>query len=413
MLNHELLIPSVLIIGLVASSAYYLSMLYSAREFFRSWKEPAPAGELPPISILKPLKGLDVGLFANLASLCEQDYERFQLILGVADSADPALSVVRQLQTAYPQADITPVVDPRVYGTNYKISNLHNMYRHAKHDLIVIADSDIRVQRDHLRRLATGLRDPRVGLVTCLYRAVNAGGLPSALETLFINTDFCGMVLVARKVEPLRYAFGATIGIRRHVLTEVGGFLPIANYLADDYQLGQRVAARGYTLALNDQLVDTVTDVGGWRRLYQHQMRWARTQRICRPGGYFASVLTHGTFWACATLLCGRLGSPGSLAALAVIGLRIFAAATLSRHYLRTGTRIRDLALVPIKDLCLSVVWLLAFVGDTVSWNGRRLQVLPSGEMLDLTANAPTAGAWSGAPVPPLPEQRPTVPPLP
>lgn len=409
-LGHLFTIQCLLIIGLVASAAYYLGMLYSAWEFFRSWRDPEPSTELPPITVLKPLKGLDPGLLGNLSTLCEQDYDRFQLVFGVADDDDPAVGVVRELQAAFPHVDISLVVDSRVYGSNYKVSNLHNMYRHAKHDLIVLADSDIRVQHDHLRRLASELRDPRIGLVTCLYRAVATGALTSRLEALFVNTDFCGMVLVARKVERPRYAFGATIAMRRAVLDEIGGFLPIANHLADDYELGHRVAERGYVLALSSQVVETVTSIGTWRHLFRHQLRWARTNRVCRPGGYFGSFLTHGTFWACATLLYGRAGSLSWLAAAAVLALRNLAAARLTSSHLHAPMRRTDWLLLPVKDLLISGIWVLSFLGNTVWWSGRRFRVLANGEMTDLTPNAPPGGVWQPDTLPPLPESTPSSP---
>ena len=389
------LIDLVLAIGLGASTWYYLTMLYSAREFFSRAPSPDPAQDLPPITILKPLKGLDEGLYENLASLCEQDYGRFQIVFGVNDPSDPAVSVVRRLQAAYPRVDIELVVDARIYGTNYKISNLHNMYRFAKHEIIALADSDIRIGRHCLRRLVSRLRDPGVGLVTCPYRAVNKGALPTLIETLFINTDFFGMVMVARKVERARYAFGATIAMRREVLDEIGGFLPLVNHLADDYQLGNRVAVRGYELALSEEVVDTVISVGSWQRLLQHQLRWARTYRICRPGGYFGSIFTHGTLWALLTVLCNRFSAASVAAAASVVALRYVAGAVLSWRDLRADTRWYELLLLAPKDLFISAIWFLAFVGDTVWWSGRHFRVLPNGEMLDLTPGHPTpAPAW-------------------
>ncbi|OFV89104.1 MAG: hypothetical protein A3J75_03400 [Acidobacteria bacterium RBG_16_68_9] len=388
--SNGFLVQVLLLIGLLVSAGCYLLMLYSGREFFsaRRRRPPVPH-QLPPVTVLKPLKGLDVGLHRNLASLCEQDYGPFQIVFGVADGDDPAAALVRRLQAEYPQVDITLVVDARAYGTNYKVSNLHNMYRSAQHDVIVIADSDIRVQRDYLRRLVGHLQDPKVGLVTCLYRATHTGGLPTLMETLFINTDFANMVLVARKVERAAYAFGATIAIRRAVLDEIGGFLPLASQLADDYHLGYRVTQRGYEIALADQVVDTVIAVGTWQRLLQHQLRWARTYRICRPGGYFGTLLTHGPFWALLNVIYHDFSPLSGAASLAVVGLRYASAAILCRHYLRTELSLGQLLLVGPKDLLVSAVWFLAFLGDTVWWSGRRFRVQRNGEMIDVTPGLP------------------------
>jgi ceramide glucosyltransferase len=379
------LLDAILTFTLGSATASLLIMLHSARELFSGWRDPPPEGSLPPVTILKPLKGLDVELYENLLSLCGQDYPDIQLVCGVTGETDPAAAVVRRLQREHPHLDITLVVDPRDYGANHKVSNLHNMYRHAKHDVIVIADSDIRVGRDYLRRLVPPLQNPKVGAVTCLYRAVRKDGLPTLIESLFINTDFCGMVMVARKVERATYAFGATIALRRAVLEEIGGFLPIANYLADDYQLGNRVARRGYSLVLSDQVVDTITRVKGWRHLLQHQLRWARTYRVCRPRGYFASIVTHASFWAVVNAAAHGFSAPSCTISLALLCLRQFAAHRLCQHHLGCGLTARELLLVIPKDLLVSMVWFLAFLGNTVTWSERRFRVLRSGEMVDIT----------------------------
>jgi ceramide glucosyltransferase len=319
--------------------------------------------------------------------LCQQDYDRYQLIFGVADAADPAVAVVRQLQAAYPNVDIELVVDGRIYGSNHKVSNLHNMYQHAKHDVIVIADSDIRVETNYLRGLIKPLDEPGTGLVTCLYRARSAGGWATLVESLFVNTDWCHMVLVARKVERTSYAFGATIAMKRTILDEIGGFLPIADYLADDYQLGQRVVERGYQAVLADQVLETLISLGSWRRLIQHQLRWARTYRICRPGGYFGSVLTHGTLWALRNVLFHGFAPTSILVSTAVLALRHFGAGMLCWRYLQTDTKAWELLLLVPKDLFISFIWFLAFAGDTVTWSGRRFRVFRSGRMVDLTVD--------------------------
>src|SRR6185369_5660824 len=163
--------------------------------------------------------------------------------------------------------------------------------------------SDIRVGPNYLARVVEPLQDRHVGLATCIYRAIDTGGVPTLVESLFVNTDFAALVMLARKIEKSSYAFGATIAMRREVLDEIGGFLPIVNLLADDYELGYRIAQRGYRLELSAEVVDTVLAVGTWRRLFDHQLRWARTYRINRLGGYFGSILTHGTFWAAANLV--------------------------------------------------------------------------------------------------------------
>jgi ceramide glucosyltransferase len=396
------MVTIILAVGCLITTALYLIGLYSANEFFR---RDAPLADPPhePVTVLKPLKGLDIGLYENLASLCRQSYEKFQLLFGVADPHDPAAAVVRRLQREFPDIDMELVVDERVYGANYKVSNLHNMYRRAKYDIIVIADSDIRVGPRYLSKLAAGLKDGRNGIVTCLYRAVNNGGLPTLIESLFINTDFAALVMLARKVERASYAFGATIAMRREVLDEIGGFLPIANYLADDYQLGYRVVQRGYESALCNEIVETHIAVRNWRQLVTHQLRWARTYRIERPGGYFGSLITHGTFWALMNVLYHQFSPLSCIASIGVLAVRYTSAANFAWRWLHTDTSRWQLLLVAPKDLFVSFVWFLAFAGNTVVWSGRRFRVLRSGEMKDLTPPPPTTTL--DTPLPDLPEE--------
>ncbi len=380
-------------IGILVSLAFYLTGYYGARDFFcthggRSNGHAHDDSMLPGVTVLKPLKGLDADLYGNLATFCRQDYPRFQIVLGVADPDDPAVQVVRRLQADYPRVRIDLVIDKRVYGTNYKVSNLHNMYRAAAHDVIVIVDSDIRVPVDYLRRIVVPLGDRAVGVVTCLYRAVNTGGMPTLTESLFINTDFSPSVLVARIVEKPTYAFGATMALRRSTLDEIGGFLPLANFLADDYHLGYRVAARGYQLVLSDLVVETVLAVGSWRRLFDHQLRWARTYRNCRPGGYFASILTHGVLWAAVNVLYNHFSPTACFVAAAVCAVRIVTASVIGNRYLHASLRPREALLIPLKDLVVSMMWGLAFLGDTVRWSGNEFRVLRDGQMVLTTAPA-------------------------
>jgi len=390
-LSH--LLQLIIAVGILAALFFYFVGYYGARDFFsraqRGRQPDRDAASLPTVTVLKPLKGLEVDLFENLSTFCRQDYPTFQIVFGVADRDDPAIQVVRQLQTQYPSVQIDLVIDGRIYGTNYKISNLHNMYQVAKHDVIVLADSDIRVRSDYLRRLVTQLDDPGVGLVTTLYRAVTTGGLPTLVESLFINTDFAPMVLVARVVEKPSYAFGATMALRRTTLDAIGGFLPLANYLADDYYLGHRIAERGYRLALSDMVVETVLAVGGWRRLFDHQLRWARTYRNCRPGGYFGSILTHGTLWATLNLLFSNFSPLACLVAAVVYGVRITVASTIANRYLHAPLRWQEAVLIPLKDLFVSAVWVLCFLGDTVHWSGHTFRVLEDGQMVRVSPSLP------------------------
>jgi len=392
-----LLTEIVVVVGLGASVWFYVTGCIGARRVLvprpRQAVRSDPPGGWPGVTILKPLKGLDADLFENLSTFCRQDYGPFQLVFGVADAADPAVQVVQRLRDHYPNVCIDLVIDARVYGTNYKISNLENMYASARFDLLVIADSDIRVRSDYLCRIVEALQDPGVGVATCLYRATSTGDLPSFVESLFVNTDFVPMVLVAGVVETPTYAFGATMALRRSVLDEVGGFRALTNYLADDYYLGFKVAQRGYRLVLIDMVVETVLAVGSWRRLSEHQLRWARTYRSVRPAGYFASILTHGMFWSLVFLLLNGFSGQGWLVVLAMASLRVWTARYIANHHLHAALDWKQGLAVPFKDLFVTSVWFTAFLGNTVHWSGHEFRVQRDGELERLSPPLPVAQA--------------------
>ena len=284
-------------IGMAASVWFSLTAMYSGWDFFtrrRTEDEPSPDWT-PAVTVLKPLKGLDPELAENLATFCQQEYAPLQIVFGVADARRSRRRRGARTAAAYPALDIELIIDPRLHGTNDKVSNLINMYRAAKHDVLVLADEDIRVPRGYLRRVVAPLRDERIGLVTCMYRARPArANLPTRLWCLTINTTLTPQILVARKVETPTYAFGATMALRRSTLEAVHGFEEIASMLADDYQLGNRIAARGLRLWLSECVVDTILEIGSWRGLLHHQLRRARTNRSHRPIGYFGTVITPG-----------------------------------------------------------------------------------------------------------------------
>lgn len=389
--------------------AYCLFALYAADSFFRrarrSREATLPPESYPPVTLLKPLRGPGVGLYKNLASFCSLDYPApVQIVLGVADPADPAVEVARRLRRDFPECDITLVVDPRPLGTNRKVANLHNMAAHAKHDILVISDSDIRVRPDYLRSLVAPLADPEVGLVTCLYRGAPALGWPTVVESLLINTDYLVKVLVAQRVEPLRYAFGASIAIRRAALERIGGFAAIADYLADDYLLGNRVAAAGYRVALSPHVVETVLDSRTWRDLLRHQIRWGRTHRTCRPSGYFFTVLTQPTLWATLYLLASGFSTRAWAAWVLAVGVRMATLGVLFERYIPDPVTRRRLWSLPAIDLLASVLWAAAFLGRRVEWAGESYTVHLDGRMTPLPQ---VAGELASAPAP-----RPAHPPL-
>jgi ceramide glucosyltransferase len=384
---------TIAVIGVVVGTGYYAFGLYAAWAFFRrrARRQERSDGLLPPVTLLKPLKGLGVDLEANLESFCRLDYPEYQILFAVADPDDAAVPVVERLRARYPHLDMRLVVNPAALGSNRKVSSLIHMMPFATHDIFVLSDSDIRVPHDYLQQIVQGFASPDVGLVTCLYRGVPSDQLPTRLEALFVNTDFMPMVFVANQVEKFRYAFGATIALRRSALDAIGGFGAIADHLADDYQLGYQITAAGYRAVLSPLIVETHLDSETWSALAQHQLRWARTYRVCRPAGYFFTILTHGTSWATALLLLSGFSAVGGLAFVTTVGVRLAEAAVVGGGYVGSRQTLRDLWLIPVKDWLLTALWFTSFLGNDVEWGGERLIVQADGLMAPVRPSAAPA----------------------
>ena len=290
-------------LGCLSSSIYYLICCWGARTFLRERKaggsarstQTRPSQTLPPISILKPLKGTDPDIYESFRSHCLQDYPEFEIIFGVSDPADPAVASVEQLEREFPDRAIRLVVSPNKLGANVKVSNLEQMLASTRFEHLIVNDSDIGVQPDYLRRVIGPLADERVGMVTCLYRGVAANTFGSRLEALGIATDFCPGVLVARHLEGgIRFGLGSTLGFRRKDLERIGGFRAVVDYLADDYELGHRIAGLGLQVQLSDVVVETHLPAYDFNGFLAHQLRWARGVRDARAAGYFGLILTYG-----------------------------------------------------------------------------------------------------------------------
>lgn len=334
----------------------------------------------PPVTILKPVCGLDPGLYENLRSFCIQDYPSYQVVFGVRDRADPAIPVVERVIRDFPHRDLQLVVDDTVVGTNLKISNLANMLRMAKHEILVIADSDMRVGADYLKAVVAPFFDAEVGAVTCLYRGTAAPGVASQLGAMFINDWFLPSALVAMAFDEPRFCFGATMAVRRKVLEGIGGLRALASELADDYMLGKLVSDRGFRVRLAPYVVENVVLESSLQQLYLHALRWARTVRLVRPLGYGFSFITYTTPMA----LLFALASGFSAAALAVLAgalaLRLLLHYGVRRRFgTRGGTRPW---LVPVGDVLGFVVWCASFMGQSVRWRNEKFSVDSDGQLV-------------------------------
>src|SRR6202521_4201073 len=367
------------ILGCVSSSIYYLLCLWSALVFLREREAGGGAcltQTLPSVSVLKPLKGTDPDIYESFRSHCLQDYPEYEIIFGVSDPGDPAIESVKRLQREFPDRRIELVVSPKILGANVKVSNLAQMLAEARYDHLIVNDSDIRVEPDYLRSVTLPLADSRVGLVTCLYRGVAGATLGSRLESLGISTDFCAGVLAARQLEGgIRFGLGSTLVFRRAELEKIGGFASIVNHLADDYELGKRIADLGLAVRLSDVVVETYLPAYDVPDFFAHQLRWARGVRDARSGGYFGLAFTFGILWALLAVAAsgGALWSWGTLAS--TVFLRFAVALAVGWKVLRDRQVLRYVWMIPLRDLVAVVVWIVSLGGHTVTWRGDQFKL--------------------------------------
>lgn len=373
---------TVLFIGIACfATLYYLFALWCVHSFF-SRKPSRSSDWAPPVSILKPVKGLDEEAFENFVSFCRQDYPAYEVLFGVESKEDPAVPAIQRLIQAFPELDIQLIVVESVRAANQKVGVLAALTQRARHDLLIISDSDIRVPPNYLKEIVAPFQEPKIGMVTCLYRARGAKNLPAALESLMIHLDFFPAVLVAERLEGLGFGLGATMAIRKSALASIGGFERLRDYLADDYLLGRLIHQAGYRLVLSTLIVDIIQqrlDMGGFLK---HQLRWARTYRACRPKGYFASILIHGVFFSMTYLLISDF-SPLGWMLLSVTGtVRLLMGALILGRYLKEAGWLAILLLLPVKEILSTGIWGLAFLGNKVSWKEATFQLERDGRMI-------------------------------
>lgn len=370
----------------VAGMAYYLFAIIAARAFL-SARRAKLVPFAPGVSILKSLKGVDPGMLDAFRSHCRQTCAgEFELLFGVSVLDDPAVQAVQHLQSEFPDRAIHLVECPERLGTNGKVSTLVQLAMHARHAFLLVNDSDISVTPHYLERvmahfapasMQTQHPSPKpVGLVTALYRGRAHGTLGSRLESLGIAADFMPSVLVARLIEGgLRYGLGSTLAVSREALQRIGGFEALVDYLADDYELGERIHKAGYRVVLSSEVVETSIPAYAWSGFCDHQLRWLRTVRDARPGGYAGLLFTHGFTLALVNVIASGL-SPLSLWLLAMsFFLRIALAMTVGAQVLGDHQVLPTLWLLPLRDVIATGLWIAGFAGNTIVWRGERFQV--------------------------------------
>ena len=387
---NSMLIQALPFIIILPPLVYALLSLYCAQSFFamaweRGRRDSSPGNDfLPPVSILKPVKGMDAQSFENFSSFCRQQYPSFQIIFAAASADDPVIPVIRQLIAEFPHIDMELVVDDRIYGPNYKVCNLINAFPRAKHDILIVCDSDIQVPPNYLTAVCSPFADPKVGLVTSLYRSSATDGVATAVEALGFCTEMIPNVMTAVKLEGLTFALGASMAVRRDALAAIGGFEGLVGYLADDYQLGNKIHRAGYRLELSACFVESIMHRDSLRTVLSRQLRWARTMRVSRPTGYLASGLTQPMPAAVLALIATNASWAGVAAVALLYMVRAVVATFFSRRYVRDRLLPRYLWLLPVRDIFSFGTWALSFLGNRVRWRGHLYRVLPGGWLREL-----------------------------
>jgi ceramide glucosyltransferase len=355
-----------------AATAYYLlALVATVRQLLARART---AKVWPPVSILKPIHGHDPDFYHAIRSHAIQDYPDFEILFGVRGPEEGATADIQRLAAEFPDRHIR-IVQVKRESSNGKVGALADLAKVARHPVLLVNDSDIFVEPGYLQQVVAPLEDECVGVVTCLYRARAESG-PSRWEAIGLETEFVPSVLVARLLGQSRFALGSTMVFRAEQIRQIGGFEAVEDYIADDYHLGARVAGLGYKVALAKTVVET--DLGGetWGAVWQHQLRWSRTIRVARPGGYAGYVVTHATLWALVALAAGawRL-------ALASLTIRMAVGVLTSAAVLGERQILSDFWLIPLRDLWGVAVWAAGLFGETVQWRDKTLQLARSGKI--------------------------------
>ncbi len=371
---------AVLVLG-AGPLVYYLLSLYCTVEYFRGLRKMPPRDDsfAPPVSILKPVRGVDPGAYENFASYCRIDYPDYELVFAMADPHDPVIPVIEQLQRDFPDRSIRFVTDvPRV-GENNKVNSLCRLVKEARYGLLVMTDSDVRVPRDYLREVVAPFADRRVGAVTCFYRCAGGGTLAANLDMLGMCMDSVPSALLARQLEGnVQFAFGWTMATTKERLAEIGGWEAMANHHSDDFELGNRIASKGHRVELTREPVGMVFPEEEFTDFLRHELRWAVGLRNVRPAGYAGMIFTHGLPWTVlATVVAAASGWAGIAAAFvaAYLALRLGLAYAAGVWGLQDRNITSKLWLAPVRDAISAAVWFAGFFTDRITWRGLEYRV--------------------------------------
>ena len=371
----------------LASWIFWLITLFFAYSFFIQQTDSSNDYR-PPVSILIPVKGLDAGAYNNFASFCSQNYPEYEVLVGVYDPDDPIRLVIEQLQRDFSGVAIRLII-AQPPGTNRKAAMLNHLVGYAKHPVIIAVDSDMRATPEYLSRVVSPLADPSVGLVTCTYRGIFAETMTARLESLYMGSTFLPLVLVARKFLSMRFAMGATLALRRTDLDRLGGFASVVDYLADDFQIGERMADLGYTIYLSHYIITNVLGETTFRHHWDRLVRLSRTNHVCRPLEYPIQVVYFSTPLALILLVVGSM-TPLTMSALIFSMLIRWLVSWKISGWTNNLEMRRWLVLLPLQDGLDAVVWAVGLLGPhMVTWRGHKYRVLPDGRIVSADMPAP------------------------
>lgn len=351
--------------------AFYLFSAWFAWRFFQNSRSRAAensADFAPPVSILKPLHGLDRGAYDNFASFCRQEYPQYEILFAVSNEADPAVPVVHRLIRDFPNIPMRLLINRETKGTNDKVGKLCLLAQEARYPLLVITDSDVRVAPDYLRKVAAIFQDPKVGAVTALYRAIEAPSFGAVMDTMG-SLSFSGSALVARALEGIKFTMGSTIAITRERLEEIGGFVPLLDMHSDDYELGRRIAEK-YRVELAPEPVDMQFPSERLADYFRHELRWLVGLRHIRPGGHFGLLMTQGIAWAAAAAILAPSLKAGMAWLFGYLIVRLVCGYVIGVWGLRDPVVRRKIWLLPLHDLFWFFLWLASFAVNRIEWRG-------------------------------------------
>ncbi|MFZ0581613.1 MAG: bacteriohopanetetrol glucosamine biosynthesis glycosyltransferase HpnI [Candidatus Acidiferrales bacterium] len=366
-----------LMILALASFAYYVVAIFAALRFFgaRRMRDAVPSDFTPPISILKPIYGLDRETYENYASFCLQDYPDYEILFCVSDDQDPAIPVIAELARNFPERSIQLIVGSEPLGVSDKVNKLCRMVRAAKHEIVVVSDSDVRVGPGYLCTIAAPFRDSKVGAVTCLYRGLTDGSLAANLEAIGNSTDFTAGVLVAWLLGDVNFTLGATMATTKTRLAEIGGFESLVDHFSDDYELGNRIAARGHRVELSTFPVGIVYPAQSLGDAFRHQLRWNLSIRYSRPAGHLGLIFTQGLPLA---LLAAVFAPSAAWAVALMLGYLVLRGASawiIGVWGMGDGLLRGKMELLPLRDLFAFVVWVVSFFPQRIHWRGKKFYV--------------------------------------